>query len=356
MADHEHLAAAAEKMGLPESLALRSAEAKAKAAGVSVDDILAEWAGVTEGTPAAAPAAPEPEPEPADPEPAEAAEPAEPAEAPVPAVVEPVADAELAETDEPLYVEVEYLPTPETVSPEEALEWDQVTTIKAAGLTEKTTPSVPTWLVAVFALVPLFAVFWISFNTEGFACGNGGQLTVDWAGNLANCDGTAYEVGGGGGGEVTAVFAEGQGIYDGQCASCHGAGGGGGVGPALSGGAVLTTFGACTDHVEWVTLGSSGWPDSSYGDSAKPVGGGMPGFGGSLSEEELAAVVLYERVAFGQQPLEDSGVDCGVIEAAGGDGTDGASGTDAGGDGTDTGGDMGGDSTGDTGGDTGGEG
>jgi hypothetical protein len=73
-----------------------------------------------------------------------------------------------------------------------------------------------------------------------------------------------------------------------------------------------------------------------------------------LSEEELAAVVLYERVAFGQQPLEDSGVDCGVIEAAGGDGTDGATGTDAGGDGTDTGtdtgGDMGGESTGDTGG------
>jgi mono/diheme cytochrome c family protein len=320
VADHEHLAAAAEKMGLPESLALRSAEAKAKAAGVSVDDILAEWAGVADGAPATA--APAPEPEPAA-EPTEA--PAEPAAEPEPAPA-PIEPAETEEAGEPLYVEVEYLPTPETVSPEEALDWDQVTTIKAAGLKEKTTVSVPTWLVAIFVLVPLVAIFWISFNTQGFACGEGGQLAVDWAGNLANCDGSAFEVGGGGGGEVTAVFAEGQGIYDAQCASCHGAGGGGGVGPAMAGGAVLTTFSACTDHVEWVRLGSAGWPDSTYGDTGKTVGGGMPGFS-ALSEEELAAVVLYERVAFGQQPLEDSGLDCGVIAEGDGDGTDG-SGTD----------------------------
>jgi len=41
---------------------------------------------------------------------------------------------------------------------------NQVTTIKASGLTEKTSVSVPTWLVAVFVLVPLAAVFRMHVN------------------------------------------------------------------------------------------------------------------------------------------------------------------------------------------------
>jgi cytochrome c oxidase cbb3-type subunit 2 len=72
----EHLAKAAEKMGMPEALVMRSAEAKAKAGGTTVDAILAEWAGESDGAPAAAaPAAPA------------AAEPAAPAPAPAPAPV-----------------------------------------------------------------------------------------------------------------------------------------------------------------------------------------------------------------------------------------------------------------------------
>lgn len=75
----DHLAKAAEKMGMPEALVMRSAEAKAKAGGTTVDAILAEWAGESDGSaPAAAPAAtpaPTPEPTPA-PAPAPAAAPA----------------------------------------------------------------------------------------------------------------------------------------------------------------------------------------------------------------------------------------------------------------------------------------
>jgi hypothetical protein len=71
----EFLASAAEKMGVPEALVRRSAEARAKAAGASTDDILAAWAGGEAAPAAAAP----PPPEPANPEP-EAATPA--AEAP----------------------------------------------------------------------------------------------------------------------------------------------------------------------------------------------------------------------------------------------------------------------------------
>ena len=48
------LAAAAAAMGVPEALVKRSAEARARATGASVDEILAEWAG---GAPAPAAAA-----------------------------------------------------------------------------------------------------------------------------------------------------------------------------------------------------------------------------------------------------------------------------------------------------------
>ena len=48
------LAAAAAALGVPESLVQRSAEARAKASGASVEEILAAWAGG--GTAPAAPA------------------------------------------------------------------------------------------------------------------------------------------------------------------------------------------------------------------------------------------------------------------------------------------------------------
>ena len=35
----------------------------------------------------------------------------------------------------------------------------------------------------------------------------------------------------------------------------------------------------------------------------------------SLTDEELSAVVLYERVAFAGQPLVDAESDCGLAEA-----------------------------------------
>ena len=102
------------------------------------------------------------------------------------------------------------------------------------------------------------------------------------------------------------------------------ANGGGGVGPAFTGGAVLATFPACTDHVVWVTLGTANFPDPTYGATNKPVGGGglMPGYEGALTEEQIASVSLYERVTFGGQPLEEAEIDCGLVEGEG-DGTEG---------------------------------
>ncbi len=74
----EYLAAAAANMGMPESLVMRSAEAKAKAGGVTVEDLLREWAGGEPATASAPPSAPASAASSA-PEPVSAAAPAAPA-------------------------------------------------------------------------------------------------------------------------------------------------------------------------------------------------------------------------------------------------------------------------------------
>ena len=68
-------------------------------------------------------------------------------------------------------------------------------------------------------------------------------------------------------------------VYADECAACHGADGGGGVGPALSGGAVVAAFPDPADQTTVVVEGQ----------------GGMPSFGDRLSEAEIAAVVEYTR-------------------------------------------------------------
>ena len=95
-------------------------------------------------------------------------------------------------------------------------------------------------------------------------------------------------------------------VYSSNCATCHGATGGGGVGPALSGGSVLDTFSDPADQIEWIQLGSAGFQAdgrSTYGDTNKPIAGGMPGWEGTLTPEEINAVVYYERSGLsGEEP------------------------------------------------------
>jgi ribosomal protein L12E/L44/L45/RPP1/RPP2 len=61
----ETLAAAAQAMGVPEEMVRRSAQARANADGVGIDEVLAAWSGGASITAAAPPTAPEPAPEPA---------------------------------------------------------------------------------------------------------------------------------------------------------------------------------------------------------------------------------------------------------------------------------------------------
>lgn len=107
---------------------------------------------------------------------------------------------------------------------------------------------------------------------------------------------------------LTGLLGEGEVLYvEAGCSGCHGAEGGGGIGPALAGGEVHTTFTSIEDQVVWIAKGSAlvGTGNAySSEDSPRPrlVAGQMPGYGSEsanpLSAEELLAVTLYERTQF----------------------------------------------------------
>jgi len=331
----EHLNQVSEETGVPADLLERAARARAQSQGVAVDALVAGWAGgeaptsapaaPAEAAPAEVPAAPT-EPPPADvasdapasggagklpeallrrsaaakakregrpldevlvemglsPEGATGEAPAEaPARAPAPAAETPPAAGDQPPEEEPE-------PEPQPVF---------------AGF--------PRWLAAAFIVIPMVALLYAGFAPNGPDCGTSGQLAINpVSGEAESCDGGG-----------SPFFSLGQSVYEAQCVSCHSADGSGGVGPAFTGGAVLNTFAACSDHVNWVTIGSNNWPDPTYGDTGKPVlgtGVAMPGYEGNLSAEEIASVALYERVAFGGgDPIEEEAA-CGLGEPTGG--------------------------------------
>jgi mono/diheme cytochrome c family protein len=88
-----------------------------------------------------------------------------------------------------------------------------------------------------------------------------------------------------------------------QCSSCHGAQGEGGSGPAMADGAIQATWPDWRDHMMWVRLGSEGWPGSTYGAQNRTKQGGMPAWG--LTDQELAEVVLHERILGGEEITEE---------------------------------------------------
>lgn len=302
------LSAAAQAMGLPEALVQRSAEARAAETGQSVDEILAAWAGGE--TIAAPPPAPvEETPTEETSAVADTEEPSEP-EVPVPAID--------MTTEAPAAVPASVTPAPPPmeVTAAEATHVPEVITVPTAGIKERMDFVIPTWLTGLLVVIPLIALFALGGSTTG-SCGEATELNVDViSGNAVNCDGSEFTGSGAGAGGPDYI-AMGDEIFHGNavagvnCAGCHGANGQGGVGPALGG--VLTTFGACSDHEHWVTVGSDGFGvGNTYGDTNKTVNGGMPAFGGSLTEEQIAAVASFERVRFGGADPEETLVDCGL--------------------------------------------
>jgi Cytochrome C oxidase, cbb3-type, subunit III len=313
------LSAAAAALGIPEAIVQRSAAARAAETGVTVDEVLAAWAGggsVAGGS--AAPSEPSPavEEAPTDSETAAEAEKETVAEE-VPA--EPIAAT--APSGAPSGP-VTRSPIPAEVTAAEAAGLPEVITVPTAGIRERTNLAIPRWLAAVMLIIPAFALFALGGSATG-ECGEDTELATNViTGQVVNCDGTEFtgSGAGGGGGDFVAM---GEDVYlnVASCDGCHGAQGQGGVGPGFSG--VLTTFGSCADHIEWVTLGSSGFQEagaSTYGDTGKAIAGGMPAFGGTLSEEQLASVVAFERVRFGGADPAETLTDCGLAPAEGEEG------------------------------------
>lgn len=81
-------------------------------------------------------------------------------------------------------------------------------------------------------------------------------------------------------------------IFANFCAVCHGAAGAGGSAPAFGGGTEGQQFPDIEDHIAFVKAGSR--PGQPYGTSGLGTGG-MPSWQGRLTEEEIRAVVEYER-------------------------------------------------------------
>jgi len=103
-------------------------------------------------------------------------------------------------------------------------------------------------------------------------------------------------------------LAEGATIYQ-NCASCHGATGGGGVGPAFAGGDLAQNWPDFKDQIRWVSHGSANFPGDTYGALNKPKKGGMPAWstdypGGTLTPLQIALVVRYEREVLAGMPPE----------------------------------------------------
>ena len=79
------------------------------------------------------------------------------------------------------------------------------------------------------------------------------------------------------------LMARGQAVYESTCLACHGAKGEGGVGKPIAGSPVAT--GEIGHHLDIVIHGVPGTA--------------MQAFGGQLNDVDLAAVVTYQRNAFG---------------------------------------------------------
>ena len=279
----ELLSKVAEILKAPEELVQRSAEARAEASGKSVDEVLQSWAG------------------------GEAIESSAPAEA--------TTDEAKEETSvvEEVVEEVVAPANVKTVVKKVAV------INKTMGIKLNAETSLPGWLNLSFILIPLFILIGMINTSNTQECGVNGILNVDRKSQqTVNCDGSPFE-GRGVASSTINYVALGQQIYSGSaaCAGCHGANGGGGVGPAFIGGELYTTFPTCSDHAKWIELGSAGWQNEvgpTYGAEDKVSIGGMPAFQGKLSEDEIYAVVVFERVVFGGGQTEEVLSDCGLLE------------------------------------------
>ena len=112
--------------------------------------------------------------------------------------------------------------------------------------------------------------------------------------------------------ESSLLLALGKAVYDRQCANCHGAQGEGKPPhyPPLAGNQSIQMASA-VNPIRMVLNG--GYPPGTAGNP-KPYG--MPPFAQSLSDDEVAAVVTYIRIAWGNRGAAVSARDANALRAA----------------------------------------
>ncbi len=290
----------AELLNAPVDLVQRSAEARAAASGTTVDAVLSSWAG-GESVASAAPAAEAPKEE-------------------APAEEEVVEEAPVEEeVVEEAPVEEKILVGATTAVQKVSKQVSFVN--ETMDIKTNAESKLPRWLNVSFIVIPVFILIGLISSSNTQECGERGILDIDRKSQQSvNCDGSPFEGKGVAATNTINYVALGQQVYSGgaACAGCHGAGGGGGVGPAFTGGALYTTFPTCADHTKWIQLGSANWQSEvgpTYGAEETVSIGGMPGFQGKLTEDELYAVVVFERVVFGGGDTEEVLADCGLLES-----------------------------------------
>ena len=290
----------AELLNAPVDLVQRSAEARAAASGTTVDAVLSSWAG-GESVASAAPAAEAPK-----------------EEAPVEEEVVEEAPVE-EEVVEEAPVEEKILVGATSAVRKVSKQVSFVN--ETMDIKTNAESKLPRWLNVSFIVIPVFILIGLISSSNTQECGERGILDIDRKSQQSvNCDGSPFEGKGVAATNTINYVALGQQVYSGgaACAGCHGAGGGGGVGPAFTGGALYTTFPTCADHTKWIQLGSANWQSEvgpTYGAEETVSIGGMPGFQGKLTEDELYAVVVFERVVFGGGDTEEVLADCGLLES-----------------------------------------
>lgn len=167
-------------------------------------------------------------------------------------------------------------PTPRGAAPEpEAPEPPKPDAPYVAAAKERR--KIPFWAMATLSLMPIWGFMYLRALTESPEVAEG-------------------------------PLAEGAEVY-GNCASCHGADGGGGVGYEFAGGEVLETFPNIEDQIRYVFWGTEGYnfeaieiygnPDREGGPHVTGARGAMPAFGAQLTEHEIVSVVCHERYGLG---------------------------------------------------------
>lgn len=121
------------------------------------------------------------------------------------------------------------------------------------------------------------------------ACGGGSSDSASGGGGA-----TTTKAGGSGGGN-------GETIYKTNCSTCHGANGEGGTGPAMVN--VKNVFPNEADQIDWVkekAAATSGpYGANGLGNEGKgATPGAMPKHADTMSDDDIKAVVEYERSKF----------------------------------------------------------